>query len=279
MGMTSLALAKFYAVMTSSLVLKNDKLEYYQRLVLAAQTEIAETHFQLGRYPEAADFFSRLLKQANPVLNRPAAQYRLIRSLAALERNDEAVAQGDDFLAHYPDAPEQPEVRFVVALALKRLNRNGEALQQVLSLLQERKERTQDHPELWAFWQQQAGNEIGNFLYRDGDYVRALSIYQALAQLDSQPAWQLPVGYQIGLTYERLFQPSKALETYRDIMQCEAKAGTNASPGIKAIFEMARWRADFIQWQAKAELAANGATDHLISPALKTGTASSYSTP
>src|SRR5579862_1322323 len=223
MGMNNLALAKFYAVMTSSLVLKNDKLEYYQRLVLSAQTEIAETHFQLGKYAEAADFFTRLLKQANPALDKLTAQYRLIRCFSALERNDETVTQGRDFLAHYPEAAEQPEVRFHVALALKRLSRNGESLQQVLMLLQEQKERTKEHPELWAYWQQQAGNEIGNQLYREGDYVRALSIYMALAKLDSQPGWQLPVGYQIGLTYERLAQPEKALQSYQAILQRQSE--------------------------------------------------------
>jgi tetratricopeptide (TPR) repeat protein len=253
MGLNNLALAKFYAVMTSSLVLKNDKLDYYQRLVLAAQTEIAETHYQLGKYSEAADFFSRLLKQANTQLNRLSAQYRLIRSCSALERNDEVVYQGSDFLARYSEAPEQPEVRFLVALALKRLGRNGESMQQVLSLLQEQKERTKDHPELWSYWQQQAGNEIGNQLYREGDYVRALSVYLSLAQLDPKPAWQLPVGYQIGLTYERLAQPGKALETYQSILQRESELGTNVAPGTKALLEMAKFRAGFVQWQAKAE--------------------------
>lgn len=270
MGLNNLALAKFYAVMTSSLVLKNDKLEYYQRLVLSAQIEIAETHFQLGKYDEAADFYLRLLKQANAALNRPATQYRLIRSLSALNRSDETVAQAQDFLAHYPEVPEQPEVRFRLALALKQLNRNGEALVQVLTLLQEQRERTKEHPELWAYWQQQAGNEIGNQLYREGDYTRALSIYLALAPLDPQPAWQLPVGYQIGLTYERLAQPQKALESYQAILQQEAQVGTNAPPGTKAIFEMARWRADFVQWQAKAEkLAAAGPDRNPAVPAPK----------
>jgi tetratricopeptide (TPR) repeat protein len=279
MGMNNLALAKFYAVMTSSLVLKNDKLEYYQRLVLSAQIEIAETHFQLGKYAEAADFFSRLLKQANPALNRASTQYRLISSLSALDRSDATVAQGQDFLAHYPDAAEQPEVRFHLAVALKRLNRNGEAMQQVLTLLQEQKERTKEHPELWAYWQQQAGNEIGNQLYREGDYARALGIYLALSQLDSQPAWQLPVGYQIGLTYERLAQPQKALESYQAILQRESQVGTNATPGTKALFEMARWRADFVQWQAKAETTRRAGTEPVRTPAGKPAATSVLGTP
>ena len=259
MSMNNLALAKFYAVMTSSLVLKNDKLEYYQRLVLSAQTEIAETHFQLGKYAEASEFFSRLLKQANPALDRANVQYRLIRCLSTQNRDEETIGQGQDFLQHYSEAAEQPEIRFHVAQALKRLGRNSEALQQVLMLLQEQKERTKEHPELWAYWQQQAGNEIGNQLYREGDYVRALSIYLGLRQIDPQPAWQLPVAYQIGLTYEKLNQPQKALQNYQGIVAQQTALGTNATASTQAIFEMARWRADFLQWQAGTQTNRNRA--------------------
>jgi tetratricopeptide (TPR) repeat protein len=253
MGLNNLALAKFYAVMTTSLVFKNDKLDYYQRLVLLAQTEIAESHYQLGKYVEAADFFARLLKQNTPGLNRPVTQFRLVRSLAALGRHNETVAQGQDFLARYPDAPEQPEVRFDVALALKQIGRNNEALQQVLALLQEQKQRAKNHPELWAYWQQRAGNEVANQLYREGDYAKALEIYITLEHLDAQPDWQVPIAYQVGLTYERLDQPEKAVQSYHDLLQYETDLGTNASPGLKLVFEMARWRAGFVQWQTKAE--------------------------
>jgi tetratricopeptide (TPR) repeat protein len=267
MGLNNLALAKFYGVMTSALVLKNDTLDYYQRLVLQAQTEIAESYFQLGKYTESAEFFSRLLKQDNPALDRPLARFRLVRSLSALGRNDETVAQGQEFLIHFPGRPEQAEVRFYVALALKQLGRNNEALRQVLTLLQEEKTLAKEHPELWAYWQQRAGNEIGNQLYREGDYTKALDIYLTLAQLDPQPAWQLPVVYQIGLTYEKLAQPEKALRSYQDILQRESQAGTNASPGLKAVLEMARWRVGFIQWQTKAETESRPAPTPLPSAA------------
>jgi len=255
MGLNNLALTKFYAVMTAALSLKSDRLDYYPGLVLEAQTEIAETHYLMGRYSDAAEFYSRLIKQGDPALNRRQAQFRLLRSLAAIGRNEEAASQAQDFLARFPDAPEQPEVRFHLAQTLKKLGQNNEALQQVLLLLQEEKVKTQDHPELWAYWQQRAGNEVANQLYQEGDYVRALDIYVNLAQLDSAPTWQLPVKYQIGLTYERLQQPQKAVETYRDILKLEPELGTNTTPGQKAVFDMARWRAGFLGWQSQAEIA------------------------
>jgi tetratricopeptide (TPR) repeat protein len=253
MGLNNLALTKFYAVMTAALALKSDRPDYYPALVLEAQTEIADTHYLMGRYSEAAEFYLRLIKQGNPALNRQQAQFRLIRSLAAVGHNDEASSQARDFLVRYPDAPEQPEVRFYLAQTLKQMNRNNEALQQVLLLLQEEKAKTRDRPEIWAYWQQRAGNEVANQLYREGDYIRALDIYINLAQLDSAPAWQLPVQYQIGLTYERLAQPQKAIETYNDMLKHELVLSTNATPGQKAVFGMARWRAGFLAWQSQAE--------------------------
>ena len=252
-GVNNLALAKFYSVMTAALALKNDQLEYYQKLVLQAQSEIAETHYLAGKFAEAADYYSRLLKQDNPALNRPLTQFRLVRSLYGVNRYDQTAAQGQDFLSRYPEAPEQPEVRFYLALAWKQLGRNSESLQQVLTLLQEQKVRSREHPEVWTYWQQRTGNEIANQLYREGDYPRALEIYLNLAALDSSPAWQVPVSYQIGMTYERLLQPESAVKTYSQIICREAQVGTNVTPGLKAVFDMARWRTNFIQWQERAD--------------------------
>ena len=253
MGLNSLALTKFYAVMTAALSLKSDQPDYYPNLVLEAQTEIAETHYLMGRFGDAAEFYSRLLKQGSPALNRPQAQYRLIRSLVASDRYDEAASQERGFLSYYPDSPEQPEVRFYLAQTLKKQGQNNEALEQVLLLLREQKAKTADHPEVWAYWQQRAGNEVANQLYHDGDYLGALSIYVSLASLDAAPVWQLPVQYQIGLTYERLEQPQKAVEAYNAIIKLEPAMGTNASPGQKAVIQMARWRAGFLNWRGRAE--------------------------
>ncbi|HUB87549.1 MAG TPA: tetratricopeptide repeat protein [Verrucomicrobiae bacterium] len=253
MGLHDLALTKFYAVMTAALTLKNDRLDYYEHLVVEAQMEIAETHFSLGKFSDAAEYYTRLFQQNNPEIDKADVLYKLICCYNATTNYDEAAASAQDYLTRYPDGPEESEVRFYFATALKALGHDNESLQQVLLLLQEQQQRDIGHPELWAYWQQRAGNLIANQFYREGDYLRALDIYTSLAHLDASPQWQLPVWYQIGMTYEHLMQPLKAMETYSNIVNVTADLGTNATPSLSSISDMAQWRINFIQWQNNAE--------------------------
>ena len=253
MGLPNLALAKFYSVMTTALSLKNDQLPFYKRLVLEAQVEIAETHYLVGKFKDATDYYLVLLAQNDPALDRAQIQFRLVRSLSAIARHDDAANQAQDFLSRYPESAEVPEVRYHLAQALKRQGRTAEALQQVLVFLKEERAQTKDRPEVWAYWQQRVGNEIGNQLYQEGDFVKALQIYLTLAKLDSSPAWQLPVRYQVGVTYEKLLQPNLAIEAYRSITNAVPDLGTNLSPGLKSVVEMAGWRLHALEWQARAD--------------------------
>jgi len=253
MGLNSLALGKFYSVMTAALALKSDQLEFYERLVLQAQIEIAETHYLMGQYNEAADFYSRLLKAPESGLNRPLAEFRLVRSLAATTNKLDAVGQAQDFLSHYPSDPEAPEVRYYLAQSLHSLGQTAEALRQVVIFLQQEKSVTKDHPDIWAYWQLRIGNEIGNELYQEGDYMKALEIYKCLLNLDDSATWKIPVDYQIGITYERLLQPQKAVDTYNQIFSLESDLGTNSSPDLQTVFDMSRWRTNFLGWQTKVE--------------------------
>src|SRR5450756_1300303 len=184
MGMNQMALAKFDGVMTTALSMKTEEMAYYKRLVLQAQVEIAETHYLIGKYAEAAEYYGRLMKQEAPDLDMAQIQFRLVRSLVALNRHAEAASQAQDFLLRHADAPEEPEMRYHLAQALKGQNRNAEALEQVMIFLKEEREKTKDQPEVWTYWQQRVGNEIGNQLYQEGDYVKALEVYQTLAKLD-----------------------------------------------------------------------------------------------
>jgi tetratricopeptide (TPR) repeat protein len=253
MGLNNLAIAKLYAVMTSALVIKSDQFDYYQQLVLRAQNEIAETQYQLGNYADAVDSFSRLLKLELPSVNRAALQFRYIHCLIGLGRRSESIAQAQDFLEHYPDAPQRPEVHFLCATALKEAHRETEALHQVLALLQEQCGGTNNTAQALAYWQRRAGNAIANQFYQEGDPLKALDIYLRLAALDTAPDWQLPVWYQVGLVFERLSQPARAIEYYGNITAREKAVAGGASPSLKEVIAMANWRKDFLGWQLRTE--------------------------
>ncbi len=189
MGITSLAISKFYAVMSTALKLKLDNMDYYKKLVLQAQYEIADTYYLEGAYIEAADFFGRLLKSDSVGLNKPQIQLKLIRSLSCLTNHTETIGKAQVFLDLYTNSTDMPEVRFLLASALKQVGRNQDSMKQVLLLLQSQEENVRKAPETWVYWQQRAGNEIAkqSTLQKEGDYLNALEIYLNLADLNKSP--------------------------------------------------------------------------------------------
>lgn len=255
MGLNNLALAKFYAVLSNALSLKTDRLDYYQRLVLQAQTEIADTYYLEGKYDSSIEYLGRLLKLDHPQLNKARIQFKLIRSLSALRRHPETTAQALDFLKRHAGEEGEPEVRFLLADALKQAGRNEEAVEQVRTLLESQAAKAASQPETWLYWQQRAGNDIANQLYKEGDYLNAVTLYQRLERLNPEPQWRCPVLYQIGLVYEQLKQPEQAAAAYREILAL-AKGQTAATPpGLQMIFDMAQWRLQFLRWREQTEQA------------------------
>lgn len=268
MGLTQAAVSKFYAVMTSALVVQGDRLEHYQRLVLQAQVEIAETQYLAGKFAPARESLARLLKQNAPMLNRSQVQIKLVRCLGELKLLEELVVQGLDYLKHFPEADESLEIRFLVGAAMKDLGRKEDSIRQVQLLL----EQQGGNPATAAYWKHKAGNDIANQLYKEGDYLQALDIYLALSALGSTPEWQCPVFYQVGLIYERLEQPAKAVETYQKILDREKEIGSGAKASLKTVLDMARWRARFLGWQVKAEEARQSLSDSAEDPKFATTT-------
>lgn len=254
MGVTTLAISKFYAVMSTALKLKLDNMDYYKKLVLQAQVEIADTYYLEGKYLEAADFFGRLVKTDAAGLNKPQIQFKLIRSLSCLTNYTETIAKAQVFLDLYPNSSDVPEVRFLLASTLKQVGRNQDSMKQVLLLLQSQQENVQKNPETWIYWQQRAGNEIANQLYKEGDYLNALEIYLNLADLNKSPVWQLPVWYQTALVYEQLQQWQKATDMYLHILDRQKElTDADATPSILSLFDMAKWRLDYIAWMEKSK--------------------------
>lgn len=258
MGAHTLALSKFYAVLSSSLKLGKEHYDHYKLMVLKAQTEIADTYYISGEFKSATDFYDRLLELDSVLLNKPLILYKLIRCLGYQERYTEVIARSESFIRQYPDADEHPEIRFIFANTLKKLGRNADALEQVLQLLESERSRGGKDPDRWIYWQQRTGNEIGNQLYREGDYMSAMEIYVNLSSLSGSPQWQLPIWYQMGLIYEKLEQPAMGVEVYTRIVDRTKELGANPTAGMKTLIDMAKWRIKFIKWQLKAEQASLG---------------------
>ena len=254
MGLDEFAISKFYAVMSSALKLKLDNLAYYKKLVLQAQTEIADTYYLDAKFSESAELFNRILKSGEAEASRETLEWKRIRSLSYLTNHLETIAKAQSYLGRFTNSPNVPEVRFLLAHALTDVERNADALQQVLLLLQSQQENVAKDPETWAYWQRRAGNEIANQLYKEGDYVDALQIYLNLAQLDQTPVWQMPVLYQTGMVYEQLQQWQKADDIYALILARKRELNSNTNPTLALLLEMAQWRKDYIAWMQKAKM-------------------------
>lgn len=261
MGANSLAIEKFFAVMTLALNIKSERIEDYQMLVLIAQTQVADTFFLQGKYADAADKYRRLLKQDSEYLSKPVIQHKLVQCLAytpSQASHSELVALAQDYLRRYTGDVREAEVRFLLASSLKAMGRTRDSLREVSALLESQQaasatNQTEEVQRTWAYWQQRTGNEIANQLFQEGDYSSALEVYMGLASLTDDIVRQAPVLYQIGLVYERLGAPAKAIETYRRILDQEPKLRAAESPVLKAILDMTLWRRDFLGWSTKAE--------------------------
>ena len=277
MGANQLAISKFYAVMSSALNMQLDQLDYYSRLVLQAQTEIADTHLAQGQFRDAEELYVRLLKQNNLSLNRAQIRFKLLRSLESLEKMGDVAAQAEVFETNHVDAPELPEVRFMHAQALRKLGRMRESLEQIFLLLDSQQAQEEKTPENWLYWRQRIGNGIANQLYQEGDYLNSLLLYTRLAELDPSPGWQLPAWYQMGLIHERLQQPQLAVERYDAILGREKELVSTAyTPGLRAVIDMTKWRREHLAWQSKAELAMQSLKlESLRRPSFGTNTADS----
>jgi tetratricopeptide (TPR) repeat protein len=136
--------------------------------------------------------------------------------------------------------------------ALKKLGRPKDSIAELEILLKTQHADAGRDPQQWLYWQQKAGNTVANEFYKEGDLLSALQIYQTLGDINTVPEWQLPVWYQIGLIFENLKYPQKALEMYGKIAERQQEV-KDSNPGISAVIELAAWRKQNIEWEAAAK--------------------------
>ncbi len=262
LGAHQLAIARFYSVINSTLKLSEGGFTNYQVLAKTAQFEIAETHFQQGNYTEANKFFTRLRLLDLAPADRARAHFKSAYALYLGADPQGAVQTLRSYLEQWPQDENGPEARYLLSLSLRALGQKQAALDATLELL--RTQQASGDAKLWSYWQRRTGNQLANDFFQSGDTQNALMIYQSLAALSAEPAWHLPIIYQIGLCYERLRMVKNAITAYQSILDYTtpgmSAAGDNPTetnrvvvPELSELARMATWRLSQLNWQNHIE--------------------------
>ena len=252
-GAYQTAISRYYSVLNSALKISEPTIQRYKDWTQRAQLGIAETHFLSGEYAQANKFFTLLGKLELPRDDKARALFRSAYCLYLLDEKEDAEKSAREFLKDYADTKFAPEARYLLASALKSLNRPQEAMEAVLDLVRIEKQQADRDPKTWAYWQQKTGNQLANDFYLHGDFARAITIYQALAKLNSSPEWLWPVVYQMGLCFERLQLPARAAEAYAFITSDSKKNASGSTAALKQIVKMAEWRTGQLSWRTETE--------------------------
>ena len=96
------------------------------------------------------------------------------------------------------------------------------------------------------------GNELANEFYEQGDFRSALTIYQSLAKYNATPDWRWPAIHKIGLCFERIGLPEKAIMAYQEILNPENadnSEGEVLNQSMQSLRDMAKWRLEHLNWQ------------------------------
>ena len=252
-GAYKMALGRFYSVINSTLKLPQKGFEHYQALARTAEYEIAETYVETGDYVQSGRYFARLQLLDLSPSDRARASFMAAQSQLLSGDTQGAVKSLFAYLEAWPADENAAEARYLLATTLRKLNRSQEALAVALELLKKEKSDDRNKPQKWSYWQRRTGNLLANDFFQSGDTASALSIYQGMLTLGSEPEWQLPVLYQIALCEERLFDFPKAAESYHKIFDGAENLKSGPASEIGELAQMAKWRLNHIEWLQNTE--------------------------
>jgi TolA-binding protein len=256
MGAFTLAQARFYAVLNSTLVVSPENIQHYRDLAQLAKFEIAETFYQQGDFASAGKFFGRIKLLDLPPADRARASFREAYAFYLDGKLEQSAAALRNFLDAYPKQESAQEARYLLCMSLRRLGHTQDALAETMILLRAAQATAEADRERWTYWQRRTGNQLANDFFEQGDFNAALTIYQTLSGLRSDPFWRWPALYQVGLCYERLRQTERAAAAYREILAESAaaqKIGTAPDGPTSEVGGMAEWRLGQLVWVGTIE--------------------------
>jgi TolA-binding protein len=246
LGVHKLAIARFYSVINSTLKVPGEGFDHYQMLARTAQFEIAETYFLGGDFAEATKFYSRLRLLDLAPVDRARAHFKAGYAMRLQGNLEGAVTNLRGFIDQWPDDENVPEARYLLAVSLRELKRPQEAFAATLELLRAEKSRVGADPKRWAYWQRRTGNQLANDFFETGDALNAATLYANLLELAPEPAWRIPLTYQLALCHDRLGDTRKARDTYRAVIDA---AGKEPAADAAELARMSAWRIEHLGWR------------------------------
>lgn len=176
------------------------------------------------------------------------------------------------FAKRFPESQYVPESYYLLALTHDQLHEKDDALKQVEALLrtspynpvaiaeamnnpQRKIDKVQVSRDiaLWNFWKKKTGNYLANEFFEDGDYFKALRVYQALSEIDDEPSWKIPIRYQMGLCHERLGHVGEARRVYTELVEVPSGEEENPNSNVQLVRDMAKSRLNFVGWATAAD--------------------------
>jgi tetratricopeptide (TPR) repeat protein len=249
-GLKTEAVATFYRVLNVIVVSGEERLNQYVGTARRAQFEIARLHYEEEAFERAYLLFDRidLLSLDDP--DREIVLY--YKALASLKsgKHRQALDLMDQFSIEFDQSPMLAEVMYLKAETLYRMDRLEACDYQLIRVLEAVGPPGEEHLEEWNFWRKQAGNRLANRHYQQGDYRTAVRIYQGMVGLDPRAEWQLPIVFQIGLSFERAGLLERAVESYSYILQETEFWNQDGIPlSLLTVKENASWHRNMLQWR------------------------------
>jgi tetratricopeptide (TPR) repeat protein len=253
-GAYQMAISRYYGVIQLAMKVGSSDFQRFQAISRQAQREIANTYFIKGDFDQAQKFYNMALRSDLPKDERGVALFRAAH--CTFMRNDMkgAINGLERFLKDYSRHASAAEARYMLATAYRIEGRPQDAYDSVIDLLRDAKGKSEENPKAWAFWQKKAGNEFANDYYQRGEFVNAVTIYQALAAIEESPEWRWPVVYQMGLCFERLRIEPRAAECYKYIVDENKRPEfrwRKMPQSVANLVQMASWRVDQLDWDGK----------------------------
>lgn len=252
-GAYQMAISRYYGVIQLAMKVGSSDFQRFQAISRQAQREIANTYFIKGDFDQAQKFYNMALRSDLPKEERAVALFRAAHCTFMRGDMNGAINGLERFLKDFSRHASAAEARYMLATAYKTEGRPQDAYDSVIDLLRDAKGKSEENPKAWAFWQKKAGNEFANDYYQRGEFVNAVTIYQALAAIEESPEWRWPVVYQMGLCFERLRIEPRASECYKYIVDENKRPEfrwRKMPQSVANLVQMAGWRVEQLEWDS-----------------------------